>query len=149
MGFNGNLSFNTQPLNCPIAQFPEGVNIFEFIINNSFQEGNPQETIDISCVAGVNCIIKAELYGGNHWNASPLYSNVTKMENSGILNNHGRVGVYPYSCDVCIGMKNPPQCAHDDKDKQSAPICNVQRNAKESGGGVVRVAYLGGLIPMK
>ncbi len=141
VGFNGNITFGTQPLNCATVEFPNGVNIFEFMLNNSFQAGNPQETVDISCVAGVNSYIRAFLTGSS-WNASPLYPDVDTIYNGTISGNSGLVGVYPYSCDTCMGSKNPPSCVTPSSDKQIAPICNVQRNASNSGG-LVTVIYEG------
>ncbi len=143
MGLNGNITFGTQPLNCPNTQFPSGTNIFEFIINNSFQAGNPQNTVDISCVAGVNCYIKAYLSGGKIWNASQAFPYVDSLYNSGISSNSGLVGVFPYSCDTCTGRKNPPSCANNDGNKQTQSICNVQRNAIGAGGGLIQIIYLG------
>lgn len=144
LGFNGNLSFNTQPMNCPTQQYPLGINIFEFIINNGFQAGNPQETIDISCVAGVNCLIKAELLGGPEWNAGPTQPKVTLIENGKMNTNTGRVGVFPYGCDNCTVITSPPICpGHPPYEKpQKEAICNVQRNARQPGG-LVKVSYLG------
>jgi hypothetical protein len=145
MGFNGNISFNTPPLNCPTPTFTQGVNIFEFIINNSFQGANSQETIEISCVAGVNCFIKSYLSGGNPWNASDSFPDVDSMYNAGINDNSGLVGVFPYGCDVCTGASKPPACTPptNDSDKQTLPICTVQRNAVGAGGGLIQVLYLG------
>ena len=143
MGFNGNLSFNTQPMNCPTSQCPYGVNIFEFIMNNGFQAGDPQESVEISCVAGVNCYLSGDLYYGTDWNASSAYPNVTHFFNKGQFSNSGQVGVFPYGCDDCTASVSPPACAKNDKDKQKQPICIVQRNAKGSGGGLVRVTYMG------
>ena len=57
-GFNGNVSFNTPPMNCKSKELPNGMNVAEFIVNNGFQDGLPQETIDNSCVAGANAKIK-------------------------------------------------------------------------------------------
>lgn len=143
LGFNGNLSFNTQPINCASEQFPTGVNIFEFIINNGFQAGNPQNTVDISCVAGENCMLKAYLSGGSVWNAGPTVPSVDSIYNGEIGLNKGKVGVYPFGCDTCTGAKTPPACDSTSVDKQTQSICNVQRNAKGSGGGLVKVVYLG------
>ncbi len=141
IGFDGNITFGTQPLNCPTADFPNGVNIFEFILNNSFQAGAPQETVDISCVAGVNCFIRAVLTG-SPWNASFLYPDVDTIYNSTISDNSGAIGVYPFGCDTCTGAKNPPSCITTSSDKQPSAICNVQRNASNSGG-LVTVIYEG------
>lgn len=143
MGFNGNITINSQPLNCPTPQVPNGVNIFEFIINNSYQTGIPQETIDISCVAGVNSSFKAYLTGGNAWNAGSTIPQVDSIYNEGLIGNSGLVGVYPYGCDTCTGAKTPPSCITTSTDKQKQSICNVQRNAVGSGGGFITVVYLG------
>lgn len=114
--------------------------------NNGFQESNPQETVDISCVCGVNSAIRAYLHGGENWNASPLYPKVDSIYNSTKFANSSLIGVYPYACDTCTGAKSPPECTHkDEKDKQKNAICNVQRNAKTSKGGVVRLFYKGKL----
>jgi hypothetical protein len=147
MGFNGNLAFGTQPMNCPNKQFPHGVNIFEFIVNNAYQSGNPQETVEISCISGTNCIISADLYYGLDWNASYLHPKVTHFENGTEFNNSGRIGVFPYGCDDCTASVAPPACVKSDKDRQKEPICTVQRNAKGSGGGIVRVCYNGSPVP--
>lgn len=143
LGFNGNLSFGTQPLNCPTPQFPNGVSIFEFILNNGFQAGSPQETVDISCVAGVNCLIRSQL-SGPVWNAGATQPNVGAIENGKMGSNPGRVGVYPYGCDTCTSISSPPVCpGHPPYETpQKEPICNVQRNAKVNGG-LVKVTFLG------
>jgi hypothetical protein len=144
LGLNGNLSFSSQPINCTTPQFPSGVNIFEFILNNAFQPGNPQQTIDISCVAGVNCFIKCTLSGSNPWNGSSAYPAVTKFYNGDITHNIGHVGVYPFGCDSCTTRsKLAPACDTIHSDHQNSQICNVQRNAKPYAGGIVRVIYLG------
>ena len=148
LGYNGVISFNTQPINCATAEFPNGVNIYEFIINNGFQEGNPQETMDISCVAGVNCFIRVNMSGGNDWNASSRIPKVQSIANGDISHNSGRAGVFPYSCDSCITMYQPPVCDTIDTDKQKHNICNVQRNAKDSKGGLIKVIYMGQNQPL-
>ena len=144
-GINGNVSFYTPPLNCPNDIFPNGVNLFEFIINNSFQTVYAQETIDISCVSGVNSKIEASLSGGSKWSASAQHPDVKHIYNGGIDGNKGLVGVYPYGCDTCTGAKSPPSCITVSSDKQSSNICNVQRFAKDAGGGIIRIIYKGKL----
>lgn len=143
LGFCANLSFGTPPLNCPTPEFPNGVNLFEFILNNAFQGANAQETIDISCVAGVNCHIGAHL-GGKTWNAGPTKPAVTNIENGPIGTNSGRVGVYPVGCDVCTGSEDPPECPNglSPETPQAAAICNVQR-AATNNGGIVEVRFVG------
>lgn len=135
LGWNGAISFNTQPLNCPTPQLPNGVDLFEFIVNNNFQAGIPQETIDISCVAGANALMFVRLNGGGAWNAGSV-NNVKTFYNK-LDKNSGLVGVYPYGCDICTGKKAPPSCVKNDNDKQKQPICNVQRDAKGKSGGII------------
>jgi len=149
LGFNGNISFNTQPINCATKEFPNGVNMFEFIINNYFQAGNPQETVDISCVAGTSCIILCNLTGGNPWNAGSNYDSIRDIKNSLDNKNSGLIGVFPFGCDTCTGAKNPPSCDSVSTDKQTESICTVQRNAVGAGGGLVKVVYLGQMQPLK
>ena len=156
MGFNGNLSFGTTPQNCPTPSFPKGVNLFEFIVNNAFQGANAQETVNISCVAGINAWIAAMLceiledHGGKGatlpWNAGPGYPDVGHFENGPFGTNTGRVGVFPVGCDDCTASVSPPQCANKlpYEKPQSEAICTVQRNASGSGGLVI-VEYYGKL----
>ncbi|MDJ0718127.1 MAG: hypothetical protein QNJ54_28530 [Prochloraceae cyanobacterium] len=142
-GFNGNFAFGTPPQNCPTKQFPSGVILAEFMINNSFQGPNSQETLDISAVDGVNALLKFSMTGGGAWNAGPTKPNVTEFENKKIGQNAGRVGVYPYACDVCIASQNPPVCpnppigAPNPPIPQKQAICNVQRNASQAGGTIL------------
>ena len=37
--FNGNFAFNTPPINCPTTDFPSGVNLAEFMLNNGALPG--------------------------------------------------------------------------------------------------------------
>jgi hypothetical protein len=143
IGYNGAVSFDTCALNCAIPRFPYGINLFEFIVNNSFQTGIPQETIEISCVAGCNALIEGYLWGdGLSWNTygHPV---VKHIYNRGKWNNSGLLGVFPFGCDDCTSSVSPPECDKSDKDKQKEPICTIQRNAKGSGGGLVRIVYKG------
>ena len=143
IGYNGNVSFDTCALNCAIPRFPYGINLFEFIVNNSFQSGIPQETVEISCLAGCNALIEGDLSGGGlSWNTygHPVVNHIYCR---GIWNNSGLLGVFPFGCDDCTKSVAPPSCAKSDKDKQKEPICTIQRNAKGSGGGLVRIVYKG------
>lgn len=136
-GFSGNLSFGTPPLNCADTLFPFGVNIFEFTLNDNFKSvKSPQETIDISCVAGVNCSIACKV-SDNNWNAGSI-DTVKSFQNSYIYDNTGRAGIYPYGCDICTASQNPPVCSNARKyaQPQSNAICNVQRDANKKGGKV-------------
>ena len=142
-GFNGNFAFDTAPQNCPTDQFPSGVNLAEFMLNNSFQGSSAQETIDISAVAGVNAFLKFSMTGGGVWNAGKTQPNVTEFENKKIGHNAGQVGVYPYACDECTESKKPPVCSKPPVGAPNPPmpqkeaICNVQRDASQSGGTVL------------
>lgn len=135
-GFNGNLSFGGAPNNCPdTVAFPLGMNIFEFALNNNFAGiPNAQETIDISCVSGVNCKITCNISDKN-WNAGDT-TGFTTIENSYLYSNTYRIGVFPFGCDSCTVIKNPPVCPNHKKfaQPQSKNICNVQRNATLKGG---------------
>ena len=148
MAFNGNLAFNTPPLNCVAPGFPCGVNLAEFMLNNGVLAGKQQETIDISGVAGTNALIEFSMEGGGTWNAGDTQPIVTSFKNSYIGKNKGLVGVYPYACDVCTASQNPPKCkskpygAPDQPTPQEHAICNVQRDASNSGG-TVTISYNG------
>jgi len=146
VGLNGNLTAGGPPLNCPTDSFPGGVNIFEFIINNAFQPGSPQETLDISCVAGVSTLWAGELSGGGAWNAGPTQPDVKEFHNDIINKNSGLVGVYPFGCDDCTASVAPPVCDphRPHATPQAEAICNIQRDASESGG-VVTANFLGNL----
>lgn len=136
----GNVCFGGPPINCPTQQFPTAVNLFEFALDLA----NGQETIDISCVAGVNSLIAVSMSGGGGWNAGTTQPSVTSFFNVAPGGNTGLVGVYPISCDVCTGSQNPPQCSPPvtPENPQSQPICNVQRDAS-TAGGTVTVAVTG------
>lgn len=142
MGINGNVTLDGPPINCADVAFPSGVNLAEFILNNSFQSGNPQETIDISCVPGANALFEFSMQGGGNWNAGSLDPNVTSFENGSLGNNLGKVGVFPFGCDDCTRSVKPPHCSNPPQGApnppipQSSPICNVQRSASSSGGTV-------------
>ena len=143
-GLNGNLAFGTQPLNCPTERFPHGVNLFEFIINNGFQE-NGQETVDISCVCGANARVCVDLTADD-WTSNGGAIAVGDFENGPWDHNTGRVGVFPYSCDNCTASDNPPECVGQHPEFANAlPICNVQRPASGNQGAQVIVLYRGAL----
>lgn len=142
-GFNGNISFNTPPLNCRTKHFQMGVNLAEFIINNGFQAGNPQETIDNSCVCGANACIKF-VVSADDWTTNGGAIAVKEFENGLWRENTGRVGVFPYGCDNCTSSDNPPACVgRQPQYANTEPICNVQRNAKSNNGGNVEIIFLG------
>jgi hypothetical protein len=140
LGLNGNFSFGTPPLNCPCPEWPEGVCLAEFIINNGFQPGG-QETVDISCVCGANAFLGFEL-SAEDWTSNGGAIPVQVIANATRFQNTGLVGVYPYGCDNCVSSDNPPDCVGQQPDQvNTLPICNVQRPAAGNEGGVVRVVF--------
>jgi hypothetical protein len=80
-GFNGNVSFNTPPMNCKSKELPNGMNVAEFIVNNGFQDGLPQETIDNSCVAGANAKIKFSV-DTDDWTSNGGTIKVSEFQNN-------------------------------------------------------------------
>lgn len=137
-GFNGNITFGTPPVNCPDTNsFPFGINLFEFALNNNFAGiTDAQETVDISCVSGVNSKIICNL-SDNNWNDGDSVG-ITTFGNSYIYDNVYRIGVFPYGCDSCTVIKNPPDCiGHKPYSQpQKKNICNIQRDSDKNGGDV-------------
>ena len=141
LGFNGNFSFNTPPLNFPCPEWPEGVNLAEFIINNGFQTGG-METVDISCVCGANAFLEIYLEASD-WFSTPN-TFVKHIKNGTRYDNTDRNGVYPYGCDDCTASVAPPSCVGlQPQYANSEPICNVQRDASSNEGGTVTVIFKG------
>jgi hypothetical protein len=148
LGFNGVISFNGQPSNCPdTTLYPTGINQYEFMINNAFQGSNAQESINISCVHGVNCVISIDVKTLNPFNAGPTIPVIQAFRNT--LDRNAIIsGVYSFGCDTCTGSKTLipcikyPQPAHEKSD------CQVQRNSTQSGG-LIKVIYLCKEQPLK
>jgi hypothetical protein len=136
-GINGNITFGYAPQNCPdTTQTPDGINLFEFNLNDNFLV-NAQETIDISCVSGVNSFMQVAMIDGGLWNNG--IDTVLFFLNGSLYNNLNQSGVYPFGCDSCVGItKKTPYCSgHKPYAKpQSKNICNIQRNASSFGGTV-------------
>jgi hypothetical protein len=137
-GFGGNITFGTAPVNCPDTNlYPYGINLFEFALNDNFVgTSDAQETVDISCVAGVNSRIICNLSDAN-WNDGDS-TGIKTFENSYLYDNVFRIGVFPFGCDSCTVIKNPPACAGHKpfSQPQKKNICNVQRDADKNGGSV-------------
>lgn len=129
----GNISFNNPPLNCP---FPAPT-LYEFTLNNYGTIAKAQETFDISCVYGVTSIGSISVSGGGVWN-SGQNDTITKVQNDTLYANTGRPGVYPYGCTTCTGRSGMVDCSNKQKyeNTNTKGICNVQRNAKASGGSI-------------
>lgn len=141
-GFNGNVSFNTPPMNCTGSTLPYGMNLAEFIINNGFQGPNSQETIDNSCVAGANAQIKFTV-SADDWSTNGGTIQVRQIENKRWKENTGLVGVFPYGCDNCTSSDSPPSCVgRQPQYANTEPICNVQRNGVTNNGGDIEIALI-------
>jgi hypothetical protein len=141
-GFNGNISFNTPPMNCKSAELPNGMNVAEFIVNNGFQGLNSQETIDNSCVAGANAKIKFSM-DADDWTTDSGTVNVSEFENNEWDKNTNVIGVFPYGCDNCTASVSPPSCiGKQPQFVSSRPLCNVQRSAENNKGGTVEIAFV-------
>jgi hypothetical protein len=145
----GNIAFNGVFQNCPRSGFPNGQNVAEFTLNPPVGP-NPtfpfQETVDISCVAGVNADIKMAMTNSSSqpdttW--ANINGPVTSMENGTLNNNLNIPGVFPPGCDDCADRTtiNPPPCFAGYK-CNSAHICNVQRN-QNLAGGTVTITFKG------
>jgi hypothetical protein len=146
---SGNFSFGGPPMNCPDrSQFPSGMNLAEFTINNSPQGPNAQETIDISGVYGTNAHLKFQVSGGGAWNDGGSQHNVTQFENRGLTDNIDISGVFPYGCDDCTRRTSPtvtclgPNVPPFPNVCDTTHICNVQRDAS-TAGGTVQVIFAG------
>lgn len=137
-GFGGNITFGTPPVNCPDTNlFPFGINLFEFSLNDSFAGTNhAQETVDISCVSGVNSKITCNLSDAD-WNDGDS-TGIQTFENSFLYDNVFRIGVFPFGCDSCTVIKNPPVCTGHKpfSQPQKKSICNIQRDAGKKWGKV-------------
>ena len=134
--FSGNIGFGTQPMNCTTTAWPTGANPFEFNLNNN------QESIDISAMGGVNCLLTVDLIGGPQWQASPAYPNVRYMYNDSMWQNTGLIGVYPYGCTNCTNAQGKQSCQTPNEQPNTQPICTPTRGAGLHGG-VLRVSFLG------
>lgn len=133
---SGNLCFGTQPLNCPNPKWPRATNIFEFALNNNLAPAS-QETVEISCVAGVNCIMEGFLVGPG-WTVTTGIDTVRTFINGPFGNNRNRYGVFPTGCTDCTDQNGAPLCdplvpfEKPNKNK----ICLLQRPASIGGGEI-------------
>lgn len=134
---SGNLCFGGQPINCPDTSFPTGTNIFEFTINNNFGVA-PQESVEISCVSGVNSYLMG-IFSDVNWSATTGYDSIQIIKNSTLGNNTNRVGVFPTGCTNCTNTNGAPFCVPSIKfdSVNTKPICIIQRPANLCGGYVI------------
>ena len=146
---SGNFTFGGPPQNCPDrGQFPNGMNLAEFTLNNSPQGPNAQETVDISAVYGVNAHLQFQLSGGGAWNDGAGQQTITGFENRALTDNIGLSGVFPYGCDDCTRRTAPtvtcpgPNVPPFPDMCDATHICNVQRDAA-GAGGTVQVLFNG------
>ena len=135
-GISGNITFDTVPLNCPTGSFKSGVNLFEFTLNNEGTVSKAQETFDISGVAGTNAIGGFYTSGGGDWIVNG--NSIDSVYNDTIYHNTGLKGVFPFKCTDCTSFGMNQNCLGSIKsaEPQSEHICNISRNASESGGTV-------------
>lgn len=130
----GNISFFTPPSNC------SNVNLFEFCLNNKATAKNAQETVDISCVGGVNVIGKITL-SGKPWTDNYRNNDVEIIENRKKYSNQNISGVYPYGCSYCTSNAGKPDCIGDPSAPNAENICQIQRSSND-GKGAVTISYL-------
>jgi len=144
LSFSGNVSFGTPPQNCPTEQFVNGINILEWSVN--VPKGS-NEALDLSCVAGVNCIMKIDLIGGSDWIANG--KSVRSIENKKMWNNTGIYGVFPYGCTNCTDTDGKQLCQTPNEKPNTEKICTPTRNTNEKGG-TIRISFFGyTLVPAK
>lgn len=138
LALSGNLCFGGQPVNCPSTQFPTATNIFEFTLNNNACGEYQQESVEISCVAGVNSYLKGRLLGDG-WIVTTNIDTVRYFANDTLGNNRNRYGVFPTGCTNCTNQQGAPSCspALTFEAPNDQPICIIQRPANLSGGSVI------------
>lgn len=161
---SGRFTFGAPASLCPTGENPNGVNIAEFTLNTNTDNftGDNFESLDISCVNGVNCKLVCKMTGGGNWATTPTNNNpqnpnnqnVTKFGNADLLGgpsmnvnlNAGLVGVYPPGCDDCTSSVNPG-CAYwttfaGTYGSSPYQTCEVTRNATTSSGGTVKFSFI-------
>lgn len=133
----GNITFDYKPVNCGLE-----VNLFEFCLNNEGTTRNAQETVDISCVSGVNVYGSILLKGGGKWTDNQGHNDIKSIHNQSKYNNTAVSGVFPYGCPYCVTNAGRPKCVKEPATPNQVNLCQVQRNAKNSGGSVT-INYIG------
>jgi hypothetical protein len=134
--FSGNLTFGAMPQNCFDSTWTTGVNTFEFNLNE------PQESIDISAMGGVNSLMSVSLTGiiledTTQWQASPSYPDVRAFKNNVQGSNSNMVGVYPYGCPNCTNNEGKQACETPNETPNTEPICTPTRATGKRGGSVI------------
>lgn len=128
---SGNIGFGSQGVNCFTSQWPTGVNIFEFNLNEN------QESMDISAMGGVNCIMVVQNIGGPMWAATPSFPDVRLYSNDTMWKNTNKLGVFPYGCTTCTDTTGKQSCQTPNETPDSTRICNPTRAAGYRGGLVL------------
>lgn len=128
---SGNIGFGSQGVNCFTTQWPTGVNIFEFNLNEA------QESMDISAMGGVNSLMVVQNIGGPAWAATPSFPDVRSYYNDTMWKNTNLVGVYPYGCTTCTDTIGKQACQTPNETPDSTRICNPTRAAGVRGGLVL------------
>lgn len=128
---SGNIGFGSQGVNCFSDAWPTGVNIFEFNLNED------QESMDISAMGGVNCIMVVQNIGGPSWAATPSFPDVRIYFNDTMWKNTNKLGVYPYGCTTCTDTIGKQACQTPNETPDSTRICNPTRAAGYRGGLVL------------
>jgi len=136
LALSGNICFGGQAINCPTTDYPTGTNIFEFCLNNNFGVA-PQESVEISCVSGVNSFISGELSNYN-WIVTTGIDSIQNFNNGALGNNSNRYGVFPTGCTNCTNQQGAPICnpSLPFDAPNTIPICIIQRPANLLGGSV-------------
>lgn len=137
LSFSGNVSFGTPPQNCPTQQFVNGVNLFEWSVN--VPKGS-NEGLDLSCISGVNCIMKIDLIGGADWVSNG--KSVRTIKNKEMWHNTDIYGVFPYGCTNCTDIQGKQSCQTPNEKPNTEKICTPTRNTDEKGGKI-RISFLG------
>ena len=143
-----NVSFEGAPTGCQKAikdGFKNGINIVEGTINVM------NESFDISCVDGINCVIKTFVTDSS-WTTGYSYFEKTFYSAENRLSHQSNLnvrGIFPYRCNNCIGINpvNKPHNCYDLQDKvDSIKVCQVSRNNKGhkvTRGGTIHIQYWG------
>ena len=128
---SGNIGFGSQGVNCFTKEWPTGVNIFEFNLNED------QESMDISAMGGVNSLMVVQNIGGPMWAATPSFPDVRLYYNDTMWKNTNKLGVFPYGCTTCTDTIGKQACQTPNETPDSTRICNPTRAAGYRGGLVL------------
>jgi hypothetical protein len=139
------ITFDTTNISCESAKgtkFNTGVNVFEGTLNVEY------ESFDISCVDGVNSVMKVSVDYGSGWQTG-VGSYVKEFEScendKDLANNYNIRGVFPYMCTTCTGKYNEPKNCFELPIKCSEQeTCQTSR--KSLKGGDIVLHYINSTI---